>query len=341
MADTSYEIREVMPMRRLALVASFMVILAACGGSSGDKSSADERGVATGRDALASREEDLRAAFEETIGSFLDGDTDAFYARFSSDFQERCELKDFRALLALATVFIGDLSDKEANIEITNVRFDDDRAYVTATVDVEGVDIDEGGDEGNLSDFWVLEDGEWKADTDDEAPCDLGDGIFGGSTVTPDDDDDEPAGPGESRRQAVALGDTVTTGDMSITVVGVNLDAAGELTAEDDFVDPPAEGNRYVLVTVRVEHVGEGEETISVSASDYELTGSNNVVYDTFDEDSRCGFFSGEISGEMFPGGVVEGDVCFQVPAGETGLILIASPFVSFDDDDKRYLKLD
>jgi hypothetical protein len=91
---------------------------------------------------------------------------------------------------------------------------------------------------------------------------------------------------------------------------------------------------------VRAEHIGDGEETISVSGSDYKLTGSSNVVYDTFEQETSCGFFTGEISGEMFPGGSVEGDVCFQVPEAESALILIVQPFFSFEDGDRRFIRL-
>jgi hypothetical protein len=94
-----------------------------------------------------------------------------------------------------------------------------------------------------------------------------------------------------------------------------------------------------VLIDVRVEHTGEDEETLSVSGSDFELTGSRNLVYDNFDHD--CGFYSDQIDGEMFPGGSLEGSVCFEVPQDETGLILIVAPFFSFDDEDKRYLALE
>jgi hypothetical protein len=327
-------------MRIAAILASIALLFAACGG---DEGSAGD-GVTTGRDQLERREDDLRETVAESIEAFLGGDADAFYAHFSASFQARCEIKDFRAILALAAVFIGDLSEREVDVEIAGVRFEDDRAFVTARVDVEGVDFDDGEDEGSFSDFWVLEDGEWKADTEDEHPCDLGDGLFGGEpTVTGDDDDsgDIPAGPGASRSGAVAPGESVTSGDLRVTLLDVNFDAADAIIAADDFVDPPAAGNRYVLITVRVEHVGEDDESISVSSGDFELTGSRNVVYDTFSEESRCGFFSDEISGEMFPGGSLEGDVCFQVPEVETDLILIASPFFSFDDTDRRFLRLD
>ena len=70
-------------------------------------------------------------------------------------------------------------------------------------------------------------------------------------------------------------------------------------------------------------------------------SGSRNVLYDTFDEASSCGFLDDEISGEMFPGGELEGWVCFQAPADEADLILVVEPFFSFDDGDRRYIALE
>jgi hypothetical protein len=141
----------------------------------------------------------------------------------------------------------------------------------------------------------------------------------------------------------VEIGTSVQTGDAEFTVVGADLDAESEILAQSDLADPPAAGNRYVLVTVEVSHVGsaDGDESLDVSSADFKLTGSGNVIYDGFDEDTSCGFIDGEISGEIFPGGEVEGYVCFQVPESETDLILIAQPFFSFEDEDRRYLRLE
>jgi hypothetical protein len=208
---------------------------------------------------------------------------------------------------------------------------------VQAKIDVEGADIEGEDEEGSFADFWVLEDGEWKADTTEENPCEFGGAALGATPTNPDDD--EPSGPGASRADAIPLGESVTSGDLRVTVTGVNADAASEIMAQDDFVDPPAAGNRYVLIDLHVEHAGSGEETLSVSGGDFELTGSRNLVYDNFD--NGCGFYSGEVDGEMFPGGALDGSVCFEVPADETGLILILAPFFSLDDEDKRFLALE
>jgi len=335
-------------MRITLALAALALTLAACGG---DGSSDEDGGgtpagrtpvIATG-DSLAQHDDALRDTAEEMVQAFLSGDADAFYDHFSSSFHDRCDREDFRGILALAQLFIGDLSDKRADVEITGTSYEDDRAFVTMKIDIEGVDFDEDED-ASFSDYFVYEDGEWKADTDDPRPCDLGEGLFGpGADATPDGGDGARDGTpvaGGSRASAVTMGQAVTTGDLRVTVLRADLDAAAQILAAEEFAEPPSPGNRYVLISVRAEHAGSGDGTVSVSASSFELTGSRNVVYDTFSDQSRCSFFMGDINGEMFPGGSLDGDVCFQVPGDETGLILIVSPTFSFDGSDRRYLKL-
>jgi hypothetical protein len=320
-------------MRRATVILlSLAAVLAAC---SDDKGTGTPS-VTTGKAELQKHESELRRAFSDSVNAFLDGDSDAFYDSFSAGFQARCEKKEFEKIIALASVFLGDIEEKDRKIEITDVSFEEDRAHVAAKVDLGGnTSIDD--DEGDLTDYWVLEDGKWKADTDDKTPCDLGGTISGG-----DGTDETPAtGPGTSRGEAVAPGQPVTTGDLRVAVTSVDLDAADTIAAEDDFPETPEAGNRFVLIRVRAEHTGQGEETVSVSSTNFEITGSRNVLYDGFSQSTSCGFIDDEIRGELFAGGSVEGYVCFQLPADETDLILVVSPQFSFADNDRRYLALE
>jgi len=149
-------------------------------------------------------------------------------------------------------------------------------------------------------------------------------------------------GAGCSRSDPAPLGASVETSDgQVIRVIDVNLDAETAVLAADDFIEPPEPGNRMVLVEVEVDYEGEGDETVFVQSGQFSLTGSNNVIYDSFDEGVSCGFLNTEINQELFPGGSARGDVCFQYPEGETDLILIVEPFDSFGDESRRYLALE
>ncbi len=316
-------------MWRIVGVAALCLLLTSS--CSGD----DDGGGASDPD---TREQVLRGTVEDAFAAFRDAKIDDFYAYFSTDFHDRCEIGDFRRVMAIAQVFITELDQSEFTIE--DVTFEgDDRATVKAKFESSDEDSSVSvGDTGGFLDLWVLEDGEWKTDIDEEDPCDLSTG-FGEDDDEDTDETPVATGPGTSREEAVPVGDSVRSVDLEATIVEADLDATEQILARYEFADPPATGNRYVLLTVRVRHAGEGSETIVASSSDFRITGSRNILYDGF-SDNSCGFIEGELQGELFSGGEVEGLVCFQLPQDEVDLILVLHPFFSFEDSDRRYLAL-
>lgn len=149
-------------------------------------------------------------------------------------------------------------------------------------------------------------------------------------------------GPGTSRSDPAALGTSVqTSNDLEVRVSEVDLDGWALVQTENSFNDPPLDGRRMALVTVSVTYSGTGDETVFVSSSEFSLTGSRNVVYDSFDNDAYCGAIPDELNGELFSGGTLEGNVCFQYPEDETDLILIVEPTFLFDSSERRYLALE
>jgi hypothetical protein len=314
-------------LRVAALVLALVAVFVACSGDG------DDGGSGSAED----RERELRGTVSAAFEAFRQGEADEFYSYFSEDFRDRCAKDDFRAVMAIAKIFLSEL-DEDA-LQIGDITFEsDDEAVVEATFEVTDGDltIDASEDDDFLR-RWVREEGGWKTDSSEDAPCDLE-----GSAEGDGDEDETPAatGPGTSREDAVAIGDSVRSGDLEITALDANLDAEDAVLALSEFNDPPRPGYRFVLIDVRVRHAGDGAETISVSSGDFRLTGSENVLYDGFG-DSSCGFFDGQVQGEMFAGGALEGTVCFQVPEDETDLILVAQPFASFDDEDRRFIALE
>jgi len=149
-------------------------------------------------------------------------------------------------------------------------------------------------------------------------------------------------GPGSSRGNPATLGTSVRTpDDREVRVASVDLDAWPIVEAESQFNDPPATGKRMALVTVSVTYSGTGDETVFVSSNEFSLTGSRSVVYNSFDDGVYCGSIPSELNGELFSGGTLEGNVCFQYPEDEMNLILIVEPAFSFESSDRRYLALD
>jgi hypothetical protein len=281
------------------------------------------------------REDDLRETVPAAFKAIFGGDSAEAYGYFTSDFREQCSLEDFAAVMAIASVFFGDLDPDDIDITVTAVRFEGEKAFVTAEGSIKGEDIDLSSEDSG-DEYWVLEDGEWKFGTTVDGDCE---GELGGID---DDADATPAtGPGSSRNEPAAVGDPVDVNDFRITLLEADTDAETELEDLSEFERTPTPGRRVVLARIRVEHIGDADkdETIQVFESDFKVTGSSNVIHDSFDQGSSCGFYEDTISGEMFPGGTIEGWFCIQVPDNETNLLLIAEPGFGFSAN-RRYFAL-
>jgi hypothetical protein len=334
-------------MRRTLILALLTLSLAgftACGGDDDDPAP-DATTTATerpddadhGDDAgdLSEREDELRATVPAAVKALFTAGGIEAYGFTDSTFRENCSIEEFIAVMALARIFLGELDPEDVTVEVRDIEFDDDRAYVSLTASLDGNDLSQDQTEDSFGDYWVYEDGGWKFGTDDDEPCDAS---FG-------DDDDEDrtpvSGPGRTREEALPVGETVETAGLRVTVLDIDNDADATLADLDEFPATPVPGARSVLIRLRVEYVGDsGDDTVQVWENDYKLTGSNNVVYDSFG-DASCGFLPDRIDAELFPGGEIEGYVCFRVPEDETDLILVVDPFASFDDDDRRFLRLE
>lgn len=336
-----------LPLLTLPLILA--VALAACSGgdddndgdatpAAGETPAATRTAASGGSDAsdLREHEDELRETVPDAIKAMLAGGGVDAYSYASADFKEKCALDDFIGVIAFVKVFLGDIDENNVEVTVTDIRYGDDRAFVTAKVMIAGEDFDEdaGDDEGEFGDFWVYEGGEWKWGTDDEEPCNT-------DFSSGDDADATPAtGPGSSRAEPVAFGDSATSGDLRVSVIEADLDAADRLPDVSDFPETPEAGLRVVLVRVRAEHTGsDADETIQVSESDFKLTGSGNVLYDSFEH--GCNFIDDGIDGEMFPGGSTEGWACFEIPAEERDLLLVLDPNFGFDQGERRYLALE
>ena len=121
-----------------------------------------------------------------------------------------------------------------------------------------------------------------------------------------------------------------------IIVTGVTEDAWSIVLEENQFNDPPASGNRFYMVRVEVVNVV-GASPLKVSGSDFELIGNNRLVYEWFQH--YCGLIPDEVNGEIYPGGSVKGNVCFEVGADEGGFVLIHNP--GFSGDNRRFLSVE
>jgi len=147
----------------------------------------------------------------------------------------------------------------------------------------------------------------------------------------------QPVQPGRSLDDAVEAGGTLQ-GSNGTEIVAVSINPNAWAWIEDqsswiDFVHPPEEGKRYYMITVEVSYVS-GVGTLEVDEYDFNLIGNSRFVYDT-----HCVYdLHEEISAEVFLGGKVQGNVCFEVPEEESGFVLIHEPG---NARSRRYLKLE
>ncbi|MFA5711634.1 hypothetical protein [Mycolicibacterium sp.] len=131
------------------------------------------------------------------------------------------------------------------------------------------------------------------------------------STADGDPAADQPG----TRENPLTIGQPVTSDDWSIQL-GPPREAGAEVQAENQFNDPPGAGMQFWVVPVTATYTGEstGQPAFDISVK---FVGADNRTYD-----DSCGVIPSPLAdvGELYAGGVAEGNVCVAVPAGADGL---------------------
>lgn len=135
-------------------------------------------------------------------------------------------------------------------------------------------------------------------------------------TPTPEPD------PEGSRANPFAIGTPVGNDTWDLQL-GTPREAWAEIKAENQFNDPPAEGMEFWIVPLEATYLGT-ETGLAWLDIDVKFVGSDNRTYDGY-----CGVIPGNLNdvGELYEGGVAEGNVCLEVPAGADGLWTVATDF--------------
>ena len=117
------------------------------------------------------------------------------------------------------------------------------------------------------------------------------------------------------------------SGDLNdgwrLSVVSVTPDATKAILAENRFNDQPSAGAQFYMVRIRFTRTGDGPKSFSPTGR-LRLLGSANVPYSTFN--NSCGVIPDGLnlkSSEAYPGGTIEGNLCWQVPSGEAGSLVM------------------
>jgi hypothetical protein len=159
------------------------------------------------------------------------------------------------------------------------------------------------------------------------------------TTTTASTTTSQPSGE-SSLSSPIAVGAVVQVGQWRLRVSGVTPDATDQVMAENQFNDPPVDGNQFFITSVEATYTGTDSSTFWVDMS-LKAVGASNVAYEPFD--ATCGVIPGDIndSGETFPGGTVSGNVCWSIQSTDAdSLVMIAEESFTFDET-RAFLSLD
>lgn len=143
-----------------------------------------------------------------------------------------------------------------------------------------------------------------------------------------------------SRQTPLALGKSAVIGDYTVRVKSVNLDAAQAVAKANPYNATPTAANVFVLVEIEVTYTGSGTGNPAFDLS-FKSVGAKNRGYD--DLNSSCGSVphSAFEAGELFEGGTVSFNQCWQVSADEAPtLVMYAEPLVALDKNHRVWFAL-
>lgn len=141
----------------------------------------------------------------------------------------------------------------------------------------------------------------------------------GASTEPNADTDDKDENAVGSRSNPAKIGTAMALGDWEITLNGFQPDATAEVLAANSFNDPPKDGYTYGLADITVKYTGADSATTYDLSFDY-ITSSGNVLK-SYDNDAVTP--EPQLDGELYAGATLTGNVDFEIPADDTGLIRV------------------
>jgi hypothetical protein len=130
-----------------------------------------------------------------------------------------------------------------------------------------------------------------------------------------------------SRENPVPLGTVVDLGNgWHLRVISVTPNANKAIQAENPFNIPPKAGHQFFIARIEAKYTGRGSSHFD---GYYRLrtVGSQAVAYSTFE--NPCGIIPDELPDpEVFTGGVINGNVCWEIRAGEgASLVMFDEPY--------------
>ncbi len=130
----------------------------------------------------------------------------------------------------------------------------------------------------------------------------------------------------------IQLGAVVQVGNWRLRVSAVRPDGTDGVMEENEFNDPPPEGNQFFIASLEATYTGTESSTFWVDMT-LKSVGESNVAYEGFD--AYCGVIPDDIndSGETFPGGTITGNICWNIQSTDAAsLVMIVEELFNFDD---------
>jgi hypothetical protein len=123
-----------------------------------------------------------------------------------------------------------------------------------------------------------------------------------------------------TRESPIPLGQRATVGGWGVVVRSVRIASYDEMLEENMFNDPPIEGRSFVLLYVSLSNKTDTEDSV-FGVLDFGVLGPSNVVDTGHDFDTSCGVVPNELDefAEVFPGGTIRGNLCYQIDQRELG----------------------
>jgi hypothetical protein len=130
------------------------------------------------------------------------------------------------------------------------------------------------------------------------------------------------------RHNPIPVGQSKAVGEWTLRVRNVTPDATNQVLAENQFNDLPAQGHQFVLVTLdaRLSGSAADSETFWTGMS-LKVLGPRALAFDQSQAD--CGVIPDDLfsAPEVFPGGRIQGNLCWDVRQAEAdSLLLIVKP---------------
>ena len=112
-----------------------------------------------------------------------------------------------------------------------------------------------------------------------------------------------------SSEAPLEVGRTTAVGSWRLRVVSVTPSATDQVMSENEFNDPPGEGEQFFNVNLEATYIGDESSSFWADMT-LRAVGDSNVAYEAFD--AHCGVVPEDINdaGETFPGGTITGNVC-------------------------------